>query len=225
LSFRRHRKRFTSPDEKIFRQNMPIKTKNCKIFILSIILVYLSVFTVTSTDFQPVFLVKIALALPNPCEMVAGDSRVVEVLWYSGHDNLIFDNFTLVTERGLIWKITPPDIAKIDNYGRLETIRPGIIKITATSTADSNVSESRLINIIANSSHSDNYVKRVINYSLRPSNPVENFQKMVEMISGDAVKKDNDIPDEQYNKKYNLPNGTRIRGSMEWIVVGSINYR
>ena len=67
---------------------------------------------------EKVLPVKIKLPIPENCEMTVGDSRIIDVLFFSGNDNLNSPSFRAVTERGVKWSISSDNggIAKIDNY-------------------------------------------------------------------------------------------------------------
>ena len=71
--------------------------------------------------------VNIKLAIPDNIEMVVGDSRIIEVIFYSGNDDLDGNNFKVVTERDIEWGIKSTDggEATVDKYGRFKAVKEG----------------------------------------------------------------------------------------------------
>ena len=145
---------------------------------------------------RPVLPHRIHLCIPNSSEMVTNDSRVVEVLWYSGYDNLSQHDFSPVTERDIIWNITPSGHATIDAYGRLETLEPGKIILTAISRSDPSVSDNRAISIVKSPTILVHPEKRVVRSTFVPPEYPETFQKIVEMIPKNSIAKRRDIPEQ-----------------------------
>ena len=169
-----------------------------RILILCIFFFILPSYSVLSDYTQippPILPHRIHICIPNYCEMVTNDSRVVEVLWYSGHDNLSQDDFSLVTERDIIWNITPSGHATIDSYGRLKTLEPGIITLTAISKSDPSVSDNKKISIVKSPTKLFQPEKRVVRSPFEPPEYPETFQKIVEMIPKNSVMKRTDIPE------------------------------
>ena len=123
---------------------------------------------------------KIALPLNTLTEIVLGDSRVIEILFYSGNDSLRDKNFKSVTERGIEWELSPKEIISIDKYGRLETLKEGSVEVTVRSTADSNISTTKKINVVKAATIDQKPEKNIVNFTGKPANTVKNLQKIVE---------------------------------------------
>ena len=138
---------------------------------------------------------RIALPLPDVSEMVVGDSRVVEVLFYSGND-ILDKNFKNVTERQVTWTITPAACATIDSYGRLETIATGKIKLTVTSVANPKASDSKYINIVSAPTMSAVKPTVAAQYSGPAAATVANLQKTVDRFDAKIVPNNPNIPKE-----------------------------
>lgn len=54
--------------------------------------------------------------------MKLGTSRVLEVLFFSGNDDRTSDDFKVVTEKTVHWRVDPEGIISIDDYGRVEAL-------------------------------------------------------------------------------------------------------
>lgn len=61
----------------------------------------------------------IRLALPNETTIELGDSRVVEVIFYSGKDDRTSEDYKAVTKRNVTWSTDPAGIIAVDPYGRI----------------------------------------------------------------------------------------------------------
>lgn len=80
--------------------------------------------------------IAVRIALPNdkPTIIEMGNSRVAEVLFYSGNDDRTSDNYKAVTQRNIVWSVSSDGIISIDPYGRIETISPGTVDLKVQST-------------------------------------------------------------------------------------------
>ncbi len=109
--------------------------------------------------------IKVRIALPNlnPFKIVLGNSRVIEVLFYSGFDNRASDDYKTVTQRSVVWETNPKGIVSIDPYGRLETLSLGQTTVRVQSKSSPNVYAELSIEVIKGSV-SSNTQKRVIDY-------------------------------------------------------------
>ena len=163
---------------------MKIKFYTCRL-LLFVLLISSFICMSASADKtkEKVLPVKIKLPIPENCEMEVGDSRVIDVLFFSGKDNLANSDFKTVTERGINWSITPEGLATIDNYGRLDTLKPGKIEITANSIAAPEVSAKCSIEIVSQPTINKKPVERIVNFSGNAAKPVDNLQKLVDRYS------------------------------------------
>lgn len=89
--------------------------------------------------------VKLTLALPkqSPFPIVMGESRVVEVMLFSGHDDRMAEDFQQVTDRDLVWSVSPAGIVHVDAYGRIETLKEGDVTVKVQSKRNASVFEER----------------------------------------------------------------------------------
>lgn len=62
--------------------------------------------------------IRMALPADRATVVQLGDSRVIEVLFYSGHDDRT-QNYQAVSKRGIKWTLSQPNIVSIDPYGRV----------------------------------------------------------------------------------------------------------
>ena len=71
--------------------------------------------------------VEIVLALPpqSPFQIVLGQGRVIEVMFFSGKDNRTADDFQSVTEREVMWTVDNASVLAVDLYGRVTTLAVG----------------------------------------------------------------------------------------------------
>ena len=60
-----------------------------------------------------------------------GQSRVLEVLFYSGRDDRTADDFMNAVNRDVSWSTNPEGIITVDPYGRVETLALGktVVKV------------------------------------------------------------------------------------------------
>ena len=128
---------------------------------------------------------RIELSIPEKSEMTVGDSRVIEVLYFSGNDNLNSPSFRAVTERGVKWSISSDNggIAKIDNYGRLTAEKKGTIKVTVKSDIDNSISDTKTINIVNTPTKNSAYIKAPYNYKGPAASEVNNYQKIIKRFN------------------------------------------
>ena len=170
------------------------------IFRVPIILIVVSVFSVAGLSLQannkPVNVPPVRLSIPIPadCQMVVGDSRVLEVLFYSGDDNLNSPGFKVVTERNITWKSSNPKIATVDPYGRLDTKATGTVTITVASNDVKNLSYSIKIDVVKKATVDSNYRKMIVNYKGRAIAPSEYYQKIIKRYNASGNNLNNKIP-------------------------------
>jgi hypothetical protein len=110
--------------------------------------------------------VRLTLALPkeSPFPIVMGESRVVEVLLFSGHDDRMGKDFQQVTEREVAWSVSPVGIVQVDAYGRIETLKEGDVTIKVHSKKNASVFEERLIRVVKKQEKDTPLPTRVVNY-------------------------------------------------------------
>ena len=70
------------------------------------------------------------------------------MLFYSGHDNRLDDDFKIVTERSIKWSLSEEGVISVDPYGRVETLAVGSVEVTVTSNCDANVFDKKKIIVI-----------------------------------------------------------------------------
>lgn len=131
--------------------------------------------------------IKLTLALPprSPFQIVLGESRVIEVMLFSGHDDRSAKDFQQVTEREIIWSVTPVGIVEIDGYGRIDTLKEGEVTVRVQSKKNSDIFAERTIKVVKQAEEFTPLPKRVINYNGEAArlNPVQ--QKIVNFMTLD----------------------------------------
>jgi flagellar basal body-associated protein FliL len=70
-------------------------------------------------DDPPADLTAIKLSITDGAVMKLGTSRVLEVMFFSGHDDRTSNDFKVVPDKSKTWEVTPPGIISIDTYGRI----------------------------------------------------------------------------------------------------------
>ena len=138
--------------------------------------------------------VKIALPIPAKCEMVVGDSRVIDVSFYSADNDLNSSGYKTVTEKGIQWSTSPEGIISVDPYGRVKALKPGIVTITAKSTANPQATAEKTITVVSNPTIASDYQTPVVNFNGQPAQPVNNLQKIVVRYTDSQVQTSSDIP-------------------------------
>lgn len=154
------------------------------------VLVFLTAIALNNNDggaSKVVLPVRLTLALPkeSPFPIVMGESRVVEVLLFSGHDDRMGKDFQQVTEREVVWSVFPAGIVQVDPYGRIETLKEGDVTVRVQSKKSSSVFEERMIRVVKKEENSVPLPKRVVNNVGKKGkiNPVQ--QKIVTFMSRD----------------------------------------
>jgi hypothetical protein len=93
--------------------------------------------------------VKIRLAVYDNLMILENQSRVLEVLFYSGNDDRGQNPFKIVNMRDIVWKPEPEGVISIDSYGRIEALKPGNVTLTVISSCDSSVNDSKMIQVVS----------------------------------------------------------------------------
>jgi AraC-like DNA-binding protein len=138
---------------------------------------------------------RIELSIPGESEMVVGDSRVIEVLYFSGMDNLNSPSFKAVTKRGVTWSTSSKNDGKvkIDNYGRLTAEKEGTVKVTVKSDDNDSISDTKTINIVNTPTKNSSYIKAPYNYEGSAASEVNNFQKTVKRLNKSTTAQNNRV--------------------------------
>ena len=108
--------------------------------------------------------------------MKLGTSRVLDVLFFSGHDDRTSKDFKVVTHKEIKWSVKPEGIISVDRYGRVEALAVGKALLKVVSTFDESVSDEQWIEIVENKKMISK-VKRIINYQGTPYKVKKNYRK------------------------------------------------
>jgi hypothetical protein len=137
---------------------------------------------------------RIALPIPAKCEMVVGDSRVIDVSFYSRHNKLKSKKFKTVTKKGIQWTTNPEGIISVDPYGRVKALRSGIVTIKATAIANPKATAKRTIIVVEKASKGINYKTPIVNFNGQPATPVNNLQKIIVRYTNTEIESSTVIP-------------------------------
>ena len=164
--------------------------------------------------------VKVSLPLHDETEMVLGDSRTVEVLFFSDNNDLTDPGYKTVTEKGVEWTTKPEGIVSIDKYGRLETLKNGTVDITAKSTANPKLSDTKTINVVDNATIDDKPKKSIVHFKGEPAETVNNLQKIVERYDLVDLDTNADVPATIKEAIKNPVNSGEVKqGDVVWDIV------
>ena len=126
---------------------------------------------------------KILLPLHEETEMVLGDSRTIETIFYGENNDLSDKDYNVVTEKNVEWKTEPEGIVTVDKYGRLETLKTGVVKITVKSCSNPSACDSKKIKVLEKASLSDKPLKEIVNFNGEPVKTVNNLQKVIDRFN------------------------------------------
>ena len=166
--------------------------KISSLIIIAVIAYAGNAFAITNKMNQKILPTRITIPLHDESEMELGDSRVIEVMFFSGNDNLEDDNFQNVTERGIEWITEPEGIVSIDKYGRVETLQEGDVNIKVKSTANPKVFDTKKISVVKNATVNSVPQKQRVDYNGKPAKPLDSLQKFVkkyDLADADVPKK------------------------------------
>ena len=174
---------------------MKNKSNSWTLLATFLIIIFVCISSFATKIDRKVYPKKIELSIPEKSEMTVGDSRVIEVLYFSGNDNLDDPSFKSVTERTIDWDISSNDggKAEIDNFGRLKALKKGTVEITAKAKFNPKISDTKKINIVTTPSKDLSYIKNIYNYEGTPANEIVNFQKLVERCKKNTFVKNKKI--------------------------------
>ena len=111
--------------------------------------------------------------------MKLGTSRVLDVMFFSGHDDRTSDNFQVVTQKELTWNISPEGIITVDQYGRVEAKALGKAILRVVSKADDGIYDQQEIEVVEHKKMISGK-KSIINYAGTPKNVTKNYRKLVD---------------------------------------------
>lgn len=170
--------------------------KKLKALLLLVSLMVFSMNTVVlGEEVEKVEPVKISIPLHDTSEMTVGDSRVLDVIFFSGNDDLNKAGFKIVTDKDLVWTAEPSDIVSIDKYGRLKALKIGKVTIKVHSSVNPEISDSKVINVAAIPEKDKSFVRKpIVNYEGKPEKEADSLQKIVERYSAADVKNSSEIP-------------------------------
>ena len=95
----------------------------------------ISFITEKASENNDILPTKIRMLLPpsDPFLLKLGENRVLDVVFYSGNDDRMLDNYKSVNRREIKWEVSPSGIVEVDRYGTLTTIKDEVVKITVKS--------------------------------------------------------------------------------------------
>lgn len=73
---------------------------------------------------------------------------MLDVVFYSGHDDRTLDDYKSVNRRETQWEISPNAVVEVDMYGTLTTLKAGEAKVTVRSQHSDSVIHSRTIKVV-----------------------------------------------------------------------------
>lgn len=152
---------------------------------------------------------RIALSMPENCEMVVGDSRSIDFVILPETNQL----------RGVSWTSSNESVAAVDEWGRVTAKKAGTVTITATAKADPTVTDSGKIKVAATRNDlTKTTAKAVVSYAGTAAEEVQNLQKYVDRYTKDEALADNAVPQ---TVKDALNNGT---GSVTAVTEGNVTW-
>ena len=112
----------------------------------------ISFITEKASENNDILPTKIRMLLPpsDPFLLKLGENRVLDVVFYSGNDDRMLDNYKSVNRREIKWEVSPSGIVEVDRYGTLTTIKDEVVKITVKSQHKDSVINTRTIKVVKN---------------------------------------------------------------------------
>jgi hypothetical protein len=135
----------------------------------------------------------IKLPLEKGTTMKLGTSRVLDVIFYSGHDDRTSDSFQVVTKKELIWNVSPEGIITVDQYGRVEAKALGKALLRVVSSVDDSVYDQQEIKVVEHKKMISTS-KRIINYAGTPQAVKKNYRKIVDRYTKDEIAASDIVP-------------------------------
>ena len=147
----------------------------------------------TNNYVEPVRL-KMALPAEDPFALVLGESRVVEVLFFSGFDDRSSDDYRTVNRREVEWSVEPKGVLAVDPYGRVETLSLGSASIKVASKSSPAVSTKRRVTVVADTVKGE-VPRRVVDFAGQPAELNAVLQKVVSYKSKEEAVASAEVPD------------------------------